>query len=109
MTFFENAGRTQSFVEKNAIEFALMTGMTQSAVNKQKRWGRRLTDSGIYAILSITAKVALDFGFLALIFVRAQEPVLKTIHNAVNNAITAVSSDAIADTVNSIPLPGDSP
>ena len=99
VTFFENTGPTQSFVEKNAIEFAFMTGVTQSDVNKQKRWGRRLTDSGIYALLSITAKVALDFGFLALIFVRAQEPALKTIHNAVNNAITAVSSDPLADMI----------
>ena len=93
MTFFEDAGLEQSFGERNAIEFALTTGVTQSAVKKQIRWGRRLTDSGIYALLSITAKVALDFGFLALIFVRAQEPAFKTIHNAVHNVIDGTLTD----------------
>ena len=102
MTFFEDAGLEQSFGERNAIEFPLMTGVTQSAVNKQIRWGRRLTDSGIYALLSITAKVALDFGFLALIFVRAQEPAFKTMHNAVNNVIDG----ALTDLSDAIALPG---
>ena len=57
-TFFQDAG----------VEFKNM-----KETGKSTRWDRRLSDSGVYALLSITAKVALDFGFLALIFVRAQE------------------------------------
>jgi len=57
VTFFEDAG-----------------GRQHDAGDKEKRWMRRLTDSGIYAMLSISAKVFLDFGFLAIIFIRARQP-----------------------------------
>ena len=107
VTFFHDAGVEEVATHTEQIFFGV-TKTHYEEVGKPKRWGRRLTDSGIYALLSITAKVALDFGFLALIFVRAQDPALKTIHNAVNNAITGALSDPLADTVDSISSPGDS-
>ena len=73
MTFFHDAGVEEVATHTEQIFFGV-TKTHYEEVGKPKRWGRRLTDSGIYALLSITAKVALDFGFLALIFVREQEP-----------------------------------
>ena len=73
VTFFQDAGVSLIVTHTEHIFYdAKITHYEE--IGKAKRWGRRLTDSGIYALLSITAKVALDFGFLALIFVRAQEP-----------------------------------
>ena len=105
VTFFQGTGVDFDLSEEEQLRFGVNYSTTQG---KLQRWKRRLEDSGIYALLSITAKVALDFGFLALIFVRAQDPALKTIHNAVNNAITGALSDPLADTVDSISSPGDS-
>lgn len=70
VTFFHDAGIDFDLSAEDQLSFGVNYPTTKA---KEQRWNRRLTDSGIYALLSVTAKVALDFGFLALIFVRAQE------------------------------------
>ena len=85
----ENWDAARGWVELTFfLEFALFTcfGLWLSYVtffentaadelsDKENQRSNRVHSSGIYALLSVTAKVALDFGFIGLIFVRAQEP-----------------------------------